>query len=288
MKLFSTDIPVITLHKYVPLHKDDWFKITTEDGINIDSYTGKEISKHEFERFLERPESAIYHFYNDLQFSSRNNSFEDLDLEYCKDVYNSLLFGAICLYINKNERDTIPSIDSDKQAIEICKSIIHVLIESGFYTSPASVYYHDAYDGGLLKHSLQVAYNILSMYKVSDSFSVVHVQDAVLSALAHDWCKIGRYEKFYKNVKLQDGTWEERVAYKTVNEGMLNLGHGVSSLYMLSKYINLNTQLASAIRWHMGRWNAVESELRELEYCNEHYPLCLMLQFADQLSITKY
>lgn len=46
--------------------------------------------------------------------------------------------------------------------------------------------------------------------------------------------------------------------------------------------------MALAIRWHMGRWNVVDSEVNDLQTANENYPMVHMIQFADQLSIVNY
>lgn len=161
------------------------------------------------------------------------------------------------------------------------------LDDSGFYTSPASTQYHEAYKGGLCDHTLRVVNNIIALHNL-DVFAGVDVASAVLVALVHDWCKIGSYTSYQKNVKDASGNWVKETAFKYTNDPVISLGHGVSSMYLASKWFSLSEEEALAIRWHMGAWRVVTTECNELQHANENYPLVHMLQFADQLAIVNY
>ena len=161
------------------------------------------------------------------------------------------------------------------------------LTKSRFYTSPASTRYHEAYEGGLCEHSIRVVENIIQLHQLPQ-FESVDLVSAVLVALVHDWCKIGLYESYLKNVKDDNGNWVKETAFKLSDNLTSAFGHGVSSMYLAGKWFNLSEAESLAIRWHMGSWRVVESEYNELQFANENYPLVHMLQFADQLAIVKY
>ena len=113
--------------------------------------------------------------------------------------------------------------------------------------------------------------------------------DAILCALVHDWCKIDMYESYIKNVKNDaTGVWDHVSAFRYKGSAVINLGHGVSSMFLVSKFFRLNLEEASAIRWHMGAYRTSDAEFDELQTCNEQFPLVHLLQFADQLSLVKF
>jgi hypothetical protein len=177
--------------------------------------------------------------------------------------------------------------DTDTRNYNSLESLYKWLDNSGFYTAPASTQYHESYIGGLCDHTLKVVDNIITLSKLP-VFSSVDLASAILVALVHDWCKIGFYTSYDKNVKDATGNWVKTQAFKYSGSPMIALGHGAASMYLASKWFNLSDEEALAIRWHMGAWRIVDSECNELQYANENYPLVHMLQFADQLSITKY
>ena len=66
------------------------------------------------------------------------------------------------------------------------------------------------------------------------------------------------------------------------------LGHGVSSMFLASRFFKLSVEEAAAIRWHMGDYNVADNEMNDLHQANETYPMVQLLQFADRLSRVKY
>lgn len=166
-------------------------------------------------------------------------------------------------------------------------SALEWLRNSDFYTSPASTQYHEAYEGGLLIHSCKV-FNCMLELRSGKAFKTTDLYSAALCALTHDWCKIGTYESYMKNVKDEaTGKWTQQKAYKK-NYKNVPLGHGVTSMYLVSRIVSLKPDEACAIRWHQGRWNVCDPEQNEFQQANEMYPLVHLIQFADQLAITDY
>jgi len=156
-----------------------------------------------------------------------------------------------------------------------------------FYESPASTRYHESFKHGLLYHTLTVYNNMLELLKV-DKFSNVDIASATLCCLVHDWCKIGLYETYTRNVKNEvTGQWESVEAFR-YKDSPHPFGHGVTSMYMAMKLFKLTEDEALAIRYHMGRWHVEEAYINDFQLANETYPLVHLLQFADQLSITSY
>lgn len=162
------------------------------------------------------------------------------------------------------------------------------LRNTDFYKAPASSVYHESYVGGLLVHTLNVYNNMISLLQ-SPQFYGLSVYSIALVALTHDWCKIGLYESYDKNVKNQEtGQWEQVKAFRK-NQTGAPLGHGATSMFLVQRmFPNITLEEACAIRWHMGEYNVADNEMDELHKANAVYPLVYMIQFADRLACTDY
>ena len=206
------------------------------------------------------------------------------EVSLLSDVYETVFAGAIFIRaryhnVGCNPDDAWPQIEK----------VFKWLRTTDFYKCPASSIYHDSVEGGLCFHSLRVAKLIVDLMKCSKFNDLSKLGDAIFCALVHDWCKIDMYEQYTKNVKNEEtGLWEKVLAYRYKGNSIINLGHGVSSLFLANKFFRLNLEEASAIRWHMGAYRAVDDEFNELQSCNEQFLLVHLLQFADQLSLVKY
>lgn len=186
--------------------------------------------------------------------------------------YEQLLVGSMTL------------LGASKQRIQ---QALDWLRNTDFYSAPASTKYHGASPAGLLLHSLDVYNATINLLECS-AFAEVNPAEATFVALAHDWCKIGIYESYQKNVKNEEtGQWEKELAYRTEQKS-IPLGHGVTSMFYADRFVSLSQQAALAIRWHMCEYRVCDQEMNELHLANETYPLVQLLQFADRLSITKY
>lgn len=154
--------------------------------------------------------------------------------------------------------------------------------KSDFFTAPASTRFHGAYEGGLLRHSLNV-YECLVQYlareRVKDTYKLnVSDETAAVVALLHDVCKVNFYTVSYRNAKNeQTGQWE-KVPYYSIND-TLPYGHGEKSVYMVSGFIRLSREEAMAIRWHMG-FSGIEDK-NTIGRALEKYPLAFALSVAD-------
>lgn len=246
------------------------FDVSLDSNKNYDlSWRVPEISE-EFELFQDRPEYSVY--------NSRYLGYDDPQDTLIQEYENKLM-GCAMIRAQRNGFDP----DETGKKLEKC---LDWLRNTDFYIAPASTRFHDSQSFGLLKHSLDVADKVVALCGV-DCFKSVLVDEAVLCALVHDWCKIGLYEPYQRNVKNEQGQWVQVQAY---NRGVSKypLGHGEVSMWLASKFFKLSLEECLAIRYHMGRWNISQDSLSELQVANESYPMVHMLQFADQLAVVKY
>ena len=160
--------------------------------------------------------------------------------------------------------------------------LLEFLEKSDFFTAPASTRYHGAYEGGLLRHSLNV-YECLKEYlareRVRQKYGLTASEEsAAIVALLHDICKVNFYAVSTRNVKNeQTGQWE-KAPYYTIND-TLPYGHGEKSVYMISGFMRLSREEAMAIRWHMG-FSGIEDK-NTIGKALEMYPLAFALSVAD-------
>ena len=219
---------------------------------------------------------------------------DNMDGELKAIYYEELLAKSLIMRANQRE-PTVSETNQDKVFPHI-KHIIEWVRSTDFYTSPASTKYHDAYHTGLLTHTLRV-YNQLVALRQVPTFKVVKDDQwwsAVLAVLVHDWCKIGRYEGYWKNVKNEiTDDWEQIAAYRYKEDDVGRLGHGTQSLIVAmqlcnTKLTSLTFEEMAAIRWHMDNWDITKYEAEDLYRCNTNIPMVRMVQFADQLAVTSY
>lgn len=201
----------------------------------------------------------------------------DISNEDMISCYEKLLAGAM-----------MHRADTASVVIPNVVAMINWLRSTDFYKAPASTKYHEAHESGLLCHTLKAYNKMVELIKIP-SFSTIDIGSATLVILAHDWCKIGRYEAYLKSTPDANGNWVKVTAYK-YKEGCLGLGHGPQSLIMLSQFCtNKHTKLTfdemAAIRWHMSTYDVTSYDLNDMSECCVKIPLVLLTQFADRLSI---
>ena len=157
-------------------------------------------------------------------------------------------------------------------------SLIAWLDTTDFYTAPASTANHGAYEGGLLKHSMNV-YRLLVNF--NKNIKCGREDSLVIAGLLHDVCKTDFYVRGVRNVK-EDGHWVEKEVYQI--EDALPIGHGEKSVYLLMKHIALTDEEAVAIRWHMSGYDdAARSYIGGVTQSRafQKYPLAPGLAIAD-------
>jgi hypothetical protein len=158
------------------------------------------------------------------------------------------------------------------------------LIDSDFFTAPASSKFHNAVTGGLCDHSLNVFDRAVELIenenkKDGSPFKNITMENIAVATLLHDVCKVNFYEVQMRNVKV-DGFWEQ-VPYFSVNDS-LPYGHGEKSVYILSGFMRLTRDEAMAINWHMGGFDKrVVGGDYSLSKAFSDYPFATIVHIAD-------
>ncbi len=178
-------------------------------------------------------------------------------------------------------RDRFINIFKTKIRREGADKLLDFLISSDFFTAPASARYHSAYEGGLLDHSLNV-YDCLCAYLNRDyakeKFKLSYSDETIaIVSLLHDICKVNVYKLGYRNVKNEQGKWEQVPTFEF--DDKLPYGHGEKSVYMISPFMKLTREEAFAIRYHMGFSNV--DDQRNVGKAFEMFPLAFALSTAD-------
>ena len=147
------------------------------------------------------------------------------------------------------------------------------LLSIGYYEAPAAIRHHGNHEGGLYKHSLEVAKQLDKLtnglglkWEREDSPRVV--------GLLHDICKTDDYIASYED--------ERGTAYE-YNKHKLMDGHGDKSVIMLAGHFPLTEEEAMCIRFHMGSF----TDKDQWEYYSravKNYPNVLYTHTADMIA----
>lgn len=156
--------------------------------------------------------------------------------------------------------------------------LLRWLLQTDFFTAPASTKYHCACAEGLLQHSLSV-YDVM-MKRHFDPDEDSHESFAIC-ALLHDLCKAQFYKVSTRNVKNEKtGAWEKQPFYAV--EDSFPYGHGEKSVFLIERFMRLKTSEAMAIRWHMGGFDeAVRGGSFAISQAYDKYPLAVKLHISD-------
>jgi len=118
-------------------------------------------------------------------------------------------------------------------------SLLDYLLESDYFTAPASTRYHNVFKGGLCQHSLNVT---REFSKENVRWLKPVPQDSVfICGLLHDLCKVGAYA-------------ETTRGYEKVKD--LPKGHARLSISRATKFIELTPVELDIILYHMGLFRA--------------------------------
>lgn len=130
--------------------------------------------------------------------------------------------------------------------------LLEYLLNSDFFTAPASARFHMAEVGGLCQHSVNVYHRLVKAVKadLGDDYAKCYSDETLaIVGLLHDVCKVNFYAIEYRNVKEETG-WTKKPFFKV--EEKFPFGHGEKSVFIVSQFIKLTADEAMAINWHMG------------------------------------
>ncbi len=155
------------------------------------------------------------------------------------------------------------------------KELLNWLMNTDFFTAPASTKYHCACENGLVMHSVSVFNTMMEKHFEE---GVDSVESFAICALLHDVCKAEFYKISTRNVKNElTGQWEKQPFYSI--EDRFPFGHGEKSVFLVERFMRLHLDEAMAIRWHMGSFD--DSQGFTLSQAYEKYPLAVKLHLAD-------
>lgn len=162
--------------------------------------------------------------------------------------------------------------------------LISYLTNSDFFTAPASTKYHGAYAGGLAEHSLNVYTTLTFLYdNLADSdFNLPEISEdsIILASLLHDLCKVNSYHESFRWTKDEKNAWVQVPEFK--REPLLPMGHGAKSLFIAQQFIQLTTEEALAIFWHMGAFDLSNyNTANEMSQAYNDNLLAFLLHQAD-------
>ena len=142
------------------------------------------------------------------------------------------------------------------------------LIDNGFKTAPASTKYHGACEGGLYKHSNEVAYQLNTL---TDKLSLrwQRKESPLIVGMFHDLCKIDAY------TEIESGSYIH-------NDDQLLKGHGDKSVMLLSQFMTLTEEEILCIRYHMGAYET--DNWKQYDMAIKSYPNVLWTHTADMLA----
>lgn len=155
--------------------------------------------------------------------------------------------------------------------------LIKYLLDSDYFTAPASTKYHSNVPGGLAFHSMNVR-NLMA--EKNERFNLDIPEETInIAGLLHDFCKVGFYttgKRWFKDTT--HGTWKSYDTYLCKDD--FPIGHGEKSVIMLQKYIELTDVEIMMIRWHMGT-SEESCNIRSYFNAVSKYPQIVIMQTSD-------
>ena len=207
------------------------------------------------------------------------------------------------LEIQQNKNRFIDLVRSiERQGVDT-EGLIAQLEGSDFFDAPASAMYHNAFQGGLCAHSLNV-YDCLkklcrAFYTPEDpatgelcEMECPYSEDSIrIVSLFHDFDKMNKYERTSFNKKVYSPTgskydelgkfdWVSVPGYKKKEDkDVFTIGtHGENSVYMTETFIPLSTEEHCAILNHHSKYD--NPNLNTTGIYNKYHLACL-LHVAD-------
>lgn len=166
--------------------------------------------------------------------------------------------------------------------------LIKYLNNSDIKTAPASTKYHNAFEGGLVLHCLNVYDRLLKIMNTiyPNNSCPYSTETLTLVALLHDISKVNLYEITFRNVKDESGNWTKIPVYqvKDAKHRFIYGSHAMNSVYMIKTFLPLSYEEEMAILYHMGGFDLTEDTISIKNIANAFVksPLALLLHQADQ------
>lgn len=165
---------------------------------------------------------------------------------------------------------------------EGAKELLAWIINSDFFTAPASTRFHNNFEGGLCEHSLNCYYRFVKNLEKehgADWQTIISSESATIIALLHDICKVNIYKTELRNVKIEN-EWVQKPYYSVSDN--LPYGHGEKSVYIISGFIRLTREESMAINWHMGGFDArVKGGSYNISDAFYLFPSALLFHISD-------
>lgn len=161
------------------------------------------------------------------------------------------------------------------------EDLIRWLEKSDFFIAPASTKFHCAFEGGLCFHSLNVYENLIKL--VAQFPDVSFSSDTIkIVSLLHDVSKANFYESYKRNVKNEQGQWEQVEEYKTreANDRFIYGNHEQNSEFIIHTFFPLTVEESTSILHHHAgmSWDCAQDDI-SIVY--NKYSLAVLLHMAD-------
>lgn len=172
--------------------------------------------------------------------------------------------------MNTTYRERIEStlVETHREGID---SVVEWLGENHFYDAPASVTHHNAFQGGLAKHSWEVYCQAMALRQASDHREAMAPESVAIAALLHDVCKADNYQFDSSNP----------YHILTLNDNRAK-GHGERSVRILERLgLAMSHEERMAIHWHMGEFELSLGGSEQDYEESVRIPLCNLVRRAD-------
>lgn len=151
----------------------------------------------------------------------------------------------------------------------VSEDMRHWLSINGFFSQAASTRFHGSYEGGLFDHSYIVMKSLLDLTEKL-GLKWGREDSPFIVGMFHDLCKIDQYRR------LPDGR------YMFVNNTEVR-GHGIKSVILLSRLMDLTEEEKDCIAYHMGAFTDRE-EWRLYTNAVHKHPNVLWTHTADMMA----
>jgi len=149
-------------------------------------------------------------------------------------------------------------------------NLINYLLNSNYFYSPASTKYHNNFYGGLNRHCI----NVYELFVPRNQAlaNPIPLESEIIVSFCHDLCKVGYY--------YHDGT-----KWKGKKDHLSHGSHGVLSVQILKRFIELTPEEEAVIKYHMGLFSVYgygkEYSAGEMHKAIAQYPTVQVFASCD-------